>query len=51
MNLLDINDHPIPVHLSLDEQGIFILGYYHQRVALYLPKAKDKAAEETIIAN
>jgi len=24
-----------PVHLNLDEQGMFVLGYYHQRQALY----------------
>jgi CRISPR-associated protein Csd1 len=27
---------PFPTRLSLDEQGIFILGYYHQRAAFYL---------------
>lgn len=32
MNLLDIEKNPFPSHLTLDEQGIFILGYYHQRV-------------------
>ena len=51
MNLLDVNDHPIPVHLSLDEQGIFILGYYHQRVAIYTPKAIDKTAEVSTSEN
>jgi CRISPR-associated protein Csd1 len=24
-----------PTHLTLEQQGTFILGYYHQRVALY----------------
>lgn len=33
-----------PAHLSLDEQGLFILGYYHQREALY--KAKENKEEE-----
>lgn len=27
-----------PAHLSLNEQGLFILGYYHQREALYRNK-------------
>ncbi len=29
---------PFPAHLSLDEQGLFILGYYHQKVAFYNKK-------------
>lgn len=28
----------IPAHLSLEEQGMFMLGYYHQRNALYKKK-------------
>lgn len=32
---LDIKQNPIPAHLSLDEQGVFVLGYYHQKNALY----------------
>jgi CRISPR-associated protein Csd1 len=49
MNLLEMNDNPIPAHLSLDEQGIFILGYYHQRAAFFVPKANNNkvAAEQT----
>ena len=35
LNLLDIENNPIPAHLSLDEQGVFILGYYHQRAGYY----------------
>lgn len=38
MDLLDINNNPIPAHLSLDEQGVFVLGYYHQRAAFYKSK-------------
>ncbi|MTI95231.1 MAG: type I-C CRISPR-associated protein Cas8c/Csd1 [Firmicutes bacterium] len=33
-----------PSHLSLEQQGTFILGYYHQRVALY-QKAKKEVEE------
>lgn len=35
LNLLDIERNPIPAHLSLEEQGVFVLGYYHQKNALY----------------
>lgn len=38
MNKLDINDNPIPSHLSLDDQGVFIIGYYHQHADFYLKK-------------
>ena len=31
LNLLDVEKNPFPSRLSLDEQGIFVLGYYHQR--------------------
>jgi len=44
MNLLDVDKNPFPSHLTLDEQGIFVLGYYHQRTAFFPPK---KGAEET----
>lgn len=34
--LLDMLDaKPFPARLTLDEQGIFVLGYYHQRAAFY----------------
>lgn len=36
MNLLDIEKNPFPSHLTLDEQGIFVLGYYHQRTAFFV---------------
>lgn len=32
---LEIEQNPIPTHLPLDEQGVFVLGYYHQKNALY----------------
>lgn len=47
MNLLDVSTHPIPTHLTLDEQGIFILGYYHQRAAFYVSKNNVNSAEKT----
>lgn len=35
---------PFPNRLSLEEQGIFVLGYYHQRVAFYT-KGEDTTVE------
>jgi CRISPR-associated protein Csd1 len=43
LNLLDVERHPFPSHLSLDEQGIFVLGYYHQRAAFYTRKSEIPA--------
>lgn len=40
MDLLDIDQNPIPARLTLDEQGIFVLGYYHQRA--FRPKKADQ---------
>ncbi len=31
-----------PAHLSLDDQGLFAIGYYHQRKAFYTETAKNK---------
>lgn len=43
--LLDILDaKPFPSRLTLEEQGVFVLGYYHQRAAFYAKK--DNNAEE-----
>jgi len=43
--LLDLLDaKPFPTRLTLDEQGIFILGYYQQRAAFYV-KSSEKTAE------
>jgi len=36
LNLLEGGTEAIPARLTLDEQGVFILGYYHQRAAFYL---------------
>jgi CRISPR-associated protein Csd1 len=45
LGLLDVEKNPIPARLSLDEQGIFVLGYYHQRAAFYVPKNAAKEPE------
>lgn len=40
MQKLKIEDDPMPSNLSLEEQGIFVLGYYHQRNAFFVKKDK-----------
>jgi len=46
LNLLDVEKNPIPSRLSLDDQGVFVLGYYHERKDLWTSKGK-KSAEST----
>lgn len=43
MQLLDVDKTPYPKRLSLDKQGIFVLGYYHQRADFY---KKSNQSEE-----
>jgi CRISPR-associated protein Csd1 len=45
LGLLDVEKNPIPSRLTLDEQGIFVLGYYHQRAAFYVSKHDKNAVE------
>ena len=35
---LDVEKNPIPAHFSLDDQGVFVLGYYHERKDLWTSK-------------
>jgi CRISPR-associated protein Csd1 len=44
LNLLDAK--PFPRRMTLDEQGVFVLGYYHQRNAFFSETA-EKAADKT----
>lgn len=46
LNRLDVEHNPIPARLTLDEQGVFILGYYHQRAAFYIKKTEEPQTEE-----
>lgn len=48
MEKLDVNDTPFPKHLTLDEQGIFVLGYYHQKADFFKkrPAITDNTPEE-----
>jgi CRISPR-associated protein Csd1 len=50
LGLLDVEKNPIPARLTLDEQGAFVLGYYHQRKDLWTAKA-DSIAEATENSN
>jgi len=50
LNLLDVEKNPFPARLSLDEQGIFVLGYYHQRAAFFT-KSSEKSAEPALNEN
>lgn len=38
IDLLKMEENPLPTHLSLKDQGIFMLGYYHQVQARYKKK-------------
>ncbi len=47
-DLLDLLDaKPFPSRLTLDEQGVFVLGYYHQRAAFYIKSNNKAGATET----
>jgi CRISPR-associated protein Csd1 len=48
LDLLDVKDNPIPARLTLDEQGVFILGYYHQRAAFYKSKEISEPATSEV---
>lgn len=50
LDLLDLEKNPFPAHLNLDEQGVFVLGYYHQRAAFYA-RSNEKRAETTDTAS
>lgn len=47
MNLLDVEKNPFPAHFMLDEQGIFVLGYYHQRTAFFVKNDTSSETTET----
>lgn len=37
---------PLPARLTLEEEGMFYLGYYHQNQARYQKKDEQTAKEE-----
>lgn len=46
-DLLDMLEaKAFPSRLSLDEQGVFVLGYYHQRAAFYAKKGNSEEASQ-----
>lgn len=42
LDKLEANDDPYPARLTLEEQGLFILGYYHQKQARYTKKTDSE---------
>lgn len=44
LNKLDVEKNPIPAHLSLDDQGVFVLGYYHERKDLWTSKKSTESS-------
>ena len=42
VNKLEAEDDPYPSRLTLEEQGLFILGYYHQKQARYTKKTDSE---------
>lgn len=49
--LLDLLEaKPFPARLSLDDQGVFVLGYYHQRADFYV-KNSDRTTEPVLTEN
>lgn len=47
MELLSIENDPFPKRLNLDEQGIFILGYYHQRNDFFKSRKKEESEPQS----
>lgn len=50
LDLLEVEKKPFPARLSLDEQGIFVLGYYHQR-ADFFKRNSEKVSEPILSDN
>ncbi len=44
---LEAENDPYPARLTLEEQGLFILGYYHQKQARYAKKAESEKENQT----
>ncbi|GHU57134.1 hypothetical protein FACS1894132_14800 [Clostridia bacterium] len=45
LDKLDVEENPFPKILDLQDQGRFILGYYHQMRKFYTKKEKDTAID------
>lgn len=46
MDKLNVDDNPFPAHLFLNDQSVFVLGYYHQVQSFFTPKEKKQNTEE-----
>lgn len=46
LDKLEAENDPYPARLTLDEQGLFILGYYHQKQARFVKKEEQNAEKE-----
>ena len=46
MNKLDVEENPVPAHLLLNDQSVFVLGYYHQVQWFFTPKNKKQDSKE-----
>ena len=46
MNKLHVDRDPFPAHLFLNDQSIFVLGYYQQVQSFFTPKEKRQNSEE-----
>ena len=42
LDKIEMDEQPFPLHLSLDQQGVFVLGYYHQYQANYRKTIKEE---------
>lgn len=42
LDKIEMDEQPFPSHLSLDQQGVFVLGYYHQYQANYKKAIKEE---------
>ena len=51
MSKLQVENRPFPARLTLEEQGIFVLGYYHQVQARYQKKAAASTEEANNVMN
>ena len=45
LDRLDVENAPFPAHLPLEDQGLFILGYYHQNKAKYQANKKEEVSK------
>jgi CRISPR-associated protein Csd1 len=46
MDKLNVDNDPFPAHLFLNDQSIFVLGYYQQVQSFFTPKVKKQNTEE-----